>query len=644
MAIAKLKLFNLSSDTADMDKVLSRFADLTWLHPILATQVTDRVHDLVPVEMDNPYAKLLDELKTIEKDFEIKIKEEKVEKASSELKVLKKYVSETHTELNKYLQQKKDALGLIKKYQEALIQVTNIENLDISLDDVFSSQYINVRVGILPVDSVEKLALYEFKPFIFKSFNIEDGNCWCIYFCTEDYKVDIDNIFKTLFFRRIHIPDFVHGTPKDAEINLMSELDFANENLKEIQEQIDKIVVKNVEKLNQAKTDLIHLSKIYEAKKFVVTSGDKISLTGFVEDKKTQKLNDVFDDIEGVKIQFRPPDSDKRLSPPTLLKNSWFTKPFAMLVDMYGVPGYRDIDPTAMVAITYSLLFGIMFGDLGQGLLLSLFGFILFKWKGWKLAKIATRIGISSAFFGLIYGSFFGDHVFLPDHLYRFYKLFGTYINGPLDPMQRNLTMYFLGVTLALGSLLIISSMTMNIITNFRKRNIGEALFSENGIAGVIFYIFLIGGVALTFIFNIPIYNIYTILLLGVIPLLLITFNKPLSLRLMRKRMFPDGFSGFMIDGVVGLVEILLNYVTNTLSFLRVGGFVMAHVGMMAVVFTIQAMTNTTFGSYTVFVLGNLFVMAVEGLLVGIQVLRLEFYEMFSRYFEGDGTPFKPYM
>lgn len=422
-------------------------------------------------------------------------------------------------------------------------------------------------------------------------------------------------------------------------------MDVANENLKEIQDQIDKIVSKNLEKLNQTKADLIYLSKIYEAKKYVVTSGDTISLTGFVEEKKIQKLNDVYDDIEGVKIQFRPPDSDKRLSPPTLLKNSWFTKPFSMFVDMYGVPGYHDIDPTAMVAITYSLLFGIMFGDLGQGLLLSLIGFILYKWKGWKLGAIATRIGVSSAFFGLLYGSFFGNHVFLKDHLYRFYRLFGTYINGPIDPMQQNLTMYFIEITLMLGSLLIVSSMVMNIITNVRRKDWGEVFYSENGIAGLIFYVFFIGGVVLTIGFNIPAFNAYTIILLGAVPLILIMFKKPLSLRLIKKRMFPDGASGFIMDGVVGLFEVVLNYVTNTLSFLRVGGFVMAHAGMMLVVFTIQGFfAPNTFGSFSIFVLGNLFVMAVEGLLVGIQVLRLEFYEMFSRYFEGNGTPFKPYM
>ena len=142
---------------------------------------------------------------------------------------------------------------MIKKYQDALTQVTHIENLDISFDDVFSCQYVNVRVGIMPVDSIDKLQLYQFKPFLFKSFNVENGNCWCIYFATEEYKEDIDNIFKSLFFRRIHIPDFVHGTPKNAEITLLSEMDVANVNLDEISGQIEELLKKNHDKLIEVK-------------------------------------------------------------------------------------------------------------------------------------------------------------------------------------------------------------------------------------------------------------------------------------------------------------------------------------------------------------------------------------------------------
>ena len=86
------------------------------------------------------------------------------------------------------------------------------------------------------------------------------------------------------------------------------------------------------------------------------------------------------------------------------------------------------------------------------------------------------------------------------------------------------------------------------------------------------------------------------------------------------------------------MFEIILSYVTNTLSFLRVAGFVLVHAGLMMVVNTL-ANDGT---NLVVLVLGNLFVMGLEGLLVSIQVLRLEFYEMFSRYYDGDGIVFNP--
>ena len=81
----------------------------------------------------------------------------------------------------------------------------------------------------------------------------------------------------------------------------------------------------------------------------------------------------------------RPAHSDKRLDPPTKLKNGWFARPFLMFVEMYGIPDYDGIDPVPIVALTYSLLFGIMFGDVGQGIVVILAGLLLSKWKGMKL-------------------------------------------------------------------------------------------------------------------------------------------------------------------------------------------------------------------------------------------------------------------
>ena len=108
-----------------------------------------------------------------------------------------------------------------------------------------------------------------------------------------------------------------------------------------------------------------------------------------------------------------------------------------------------------------------------------------------------------------------------------------------------------------------------------------------------------------------------------------------------KRELFHEGVGGFVVESFFEMFEVLLSFVTNTMSFLRVGAFVLVHAGMMVVVFTLSGMVGGI-GSPIVIVIGNIFVMGMEGLIVGIQVLRLEFYEIFSRFFNGEGSPFIP--
>lgn len=146
----------------------------------------------------------------------------------------------------------------------------------------------------------------------------------------------------------------------------------------------------------------------------------------------------------------------------------------------------------------------------------------------------------------------------------------------------------------------------------------------------------------LLLVFQINILNLPFILLCIVLPLLVIFLKEPLTKFVKGyKHVKPEeGIGSFIIENFFELFEVLLSFITNTMSFLRVGGFVLSHAGMMAVVMTLSSMFTSA--SPVIVVIGNLFVMAMEGLIVGIQVLRLEFYEMFSRYYEGDGKPFQP--
>ena len=200
--------------------------------------------------------------------------------------------------------------------------------------------------------------------------------------------------------------------------------------------------------------------------------------------------------------------------------------------------------------------------------------------------------------------------------------------------------MTLLMAAIGLGIVLILISMTFNIVLNFKKKNIGEAILSQNGLCGVTFYVAVIGA-ALGTLTGQHFVNIFYILILIVLPLILMFLKEPLIRKLEEHgEMFPNGFGAFFVEGFFELFEVVLSFITNTMSFLRVGGFVLSHAGMMLVVYTLAEMVGG-FGEIIVLILGNVFVMCLEGLIVGIQVLLLEFYEMFSRYYEGNGIPFK---
>ncbi|MGD9760983.1 MAG: V-type ATP synthase subunit I [Candidatus Izemoplasmatales bacterium] len=637
MAIAKLKLFNISSNTKNIDSILARVVEIDYIHLVPASEIVDKVHGLQSYSTDNPCNIILKEILDVEKNYNINIPLKEVCSLDYSLENMREYIHTIHENINQLSVHKKDTLELIKKYQDALTQVNNIENLNIPLDDLFSSQYINVRVGRIPLDSIEKLNFYSAKPFIFQTFHVERGYAWCLYLTTTDGEREIDNIFSSLFFDRVHIPDFVHGTPLSAQSTLKMEIEVAEQSLLEIEEDIQSIIQDSMDRLVEVKNELLFLAKLYEAKKYVVGLGNKININGFVELDNVKKLEDLFIDMPEVEIETRPPDYDKRLTPPTKLKNNWFTKPFGMFVEMYGVPSYHDMDPTPIVAITYSLLFGIMFGDLGQGLLLIVLSFLLFKFKGMKLGAVGIRIGISSAFFGFLYGSFFGnEEILIP----VFQNVFGL-VDKPFHVMDSNFTMTLLITTVALGSILIVTSMILNIITTLKRKHYAETFFSHNGVAGLVFYGYVLVTIALMFTTGYSLLTPLFVVPFAILPLFIIMFKEPLERLMHGHKMFPDGVGGFFTEAFFEVFEVVLSYITNTMSFLRVGGFVLSHAGMMLVVFTLMEMMDGVFAQGLVLVLGNLFVMGLEGLIVGIQVLRLEFYEMFSRYFEGNGIPFK---
>ena len=329
-------------------------------------------------------------------------------------------------------------------------------------------------------------------------------------------------------------------------------------------------------------------------------------------------------------------DVDKYFGePPTQLKNPKLFKPFEMFIRMYGMPAHNELDPTVFVGITYAFIFGVMFGDVGQGLCLLIGGGLLYHFKKIPLAGIISIAGIFSTIFGFLFGSMFGFEDILPALWLR--------------PINHMTTLPFIGklntifiVAVAFGMFIILLAMILHIINALKSKEPGNTWFDANGVAGLVFY-----GAAVLVIFlfmsghKLPAAILLTVLF--VLPLLLILFKEPLTRKLIhQKATEKEGIGMFLVQGFFELFETLLSYFSNTLSFVRIGAFAVSHAAMMEVVLMLSG-AEAGSPNWVIVVLGNLFVCGMEGLVVGIQVLRLEYYEMFSRFYKGTGREFKPY-
>lgn len=630
MAIAKLNLVSLDFDKDNCNDVLLKLYQRDDFHPELASKFTDSVAGLSAYNNDNLYEELLSRIEEMKTKYHFEVPEVETD---SQLNVFraKEFLDDLFLDIDRIDAVKKELTKMIEENDEAIITLNHVEGSNIDFDQLFGTQYLKIRFGKLPLNNEGKLEYYGTLPFVYKAFQRDDKYVWCMYMTTPTDAPEVDNVFTSLYLEKIHIPEFVHGSCELAEKEIQNESDSAKQYSQDLQNRIDKTISENMEELTRIYSVAKKLNSVYAMQKYIVKLGDKLNVHGFVPKNDLDNFKNTFESIDGVKIEVLPATSDVRLDPPTRLKNSWFARPFRMFVEMYGVPRYNDVDPTLLVAISYTLLFGIMFGDLGQGIILSLVGLVAEKKFNLKLGGVGVRLGISSAIFGVFFGSFFGNEEILSEYFKGF-----SFFNA----MSPENTMTLLMAAIGLGIVLILVSMTFNIILNFKKKNMGEAILSQNGLCGVTFYVAVISA-ALGMLTGIHFVNIFYILILIVLPLILMFLKEPLIRKLEEHgEMFPNGFGAFFVEGFFELFEVVLSFITNTMSFLRVGGFVLSHAGMMLVVYTLAEMVGG-FGEIIVLILGNVFVMCLEGLIVGIQVLRLEFYEMFSRYYEGNGIPFK---
>lgn len=348
-------------------------------------------------------------------------------------------------------------------------------------------------------------------------------------------------------------------------------------------------------------------------------------MAGWIGNGDSEKLKNELEEKYELTIQFNNMDEEDYITPPTKLKNNFFFKPFELLVKMYGTPNYNEIDPTAFFAITYMILFGAMFGDVGQALVFILGGFFVSKVMNKEFGGLLKRLGLSSVIFGILYGSFFGMEDIILALFIRPYENINT----------------ILIMAIILGVILLFMSYGIGIYNLYKEKNIEELAFGEKGITGFILYMLLL-MVVVNIVLKIRILPMSLNIILIAISILLMVFKRPLICKIMKKNDLYGGEnpSGYYIEGSFSIIETLISIFSGTISFIRVGAFAINHVGLFLAFSTIGKMMGSSVGNIVMMIFGNILIIGLEGLIVFIQSLRLEYYEMFSKYYKGDGVEF----
>lgn len=635
--ICKMKSVTIAGRLESFEEIVAKYICKRDIDIESTLNVLTNKRDLMPFKAGSQYDPIVKTALSILKLMQIEPKKEDVhDDARMSHDDMQNFLSSI---LERVAEEKKasdEISANIKKMNEDMERLEDMLGIDADISRLESMEFIDYRFGRMPKGAYKTLNTYlGGLDVIFVKTSENEKEVWGLYFTPKEKTDEVEEIFASMYFQPIDIPKNLKGSPKEMQRQLMEKMDQEFKKLDKMGEISRKRLSDSTQEVMRIYNIARQRQMYADVRKKAAHSKDFFYIVGWMPSDEASRLEkDISADKQEVLFYQEDPDKvPDFVTPPTKLKNNFVFRPFELFVEMYGLPGYNEIDPTPLLAITYILFFGMMFGDLGQSAVLSIVGFILYKLKKSKLWQIMTIVGFSGMIWGIIYGSVFGNE---------------EIIHGVLTPMD-NIQKLLIG-TVVMGAVVIIFGMLLNLKNCVRRRQRGEFWFGHNGVAGIAFYVGLMllvlkffGGIVVsmfTIHLNIPFGRIpvpFCVVLIaaGVIAMYL---NEPLSALVEGKKNWLPKEGMFYVQSFFELFEVLLSFFSNTISFLRIGAFAIVHAGMMMAVAALAQ--GGAVKVIIVSILGNILVTVMEALIVGIQVLRLEYYEMFSRYFTGNGRPF----
>ena len=537
-------------------------------------------------------------------------------------------------ELGDRLEQEQEQLRTFRFWTDRL---EPISDLDLDLGKLWDLNYTFFQMGVMPAASVERLRTSLMGvPFVLLPLRQEEDQVLVGVFGVQRDAEVLNRATRSAYFQPIPLLEQYRGTPDEIISSLQTDMHESEGHIAELRAELAETHGARAKRLSELLWQIRVDRLLLEAMSRFGHQRHAYLIAGWVPTARVDELVKRLQLVTQGRISAqvtRPKRAEAMGRAPIALKDPGFLRAFQQLVTTYGWPSYGELDPTFLMILTFPLIFGMMFGDVGHGLLVLSMGLVLASGMVKRLrqassfAGLLISCGVTSTVFGILYGSVFGLENILPAIWLR--------------PMENILDILIYSI--AIGVILLNIGFLLGLANAWRMGDWERLLFDHTGLAGLCFYWAGIGTVlGLSGAVRIPAPVLVTMMILSASAMLL---KEPLGKLLRREHpVVPGGLVTYLVQAGFELFETIIALFSNTLSYVRMGAFAVAHGGLTAVIFILADLLGGGTGPvyWLILVLGNLFIVGFEGLIVGIQTLRLEYYEFFSKFFFGGGRPYQP--
>lgn len=534
--------------------------------------------------------------------------------------------------------------------ESQLRQIEPIADVKVEVGALNKSSHVHSILGVMPAAQFSRLETSLARvPHVLFTLK-EDSQKPVVWLLGPRSNFDVlERAAKSAYLNPLTLPEEFSGTPEQISAKTRKAIEESKQKIYELENQLKKLSSVHKTELQKLWWD-VHVSRMMADA--IVRFGQlrhTYVVVGWVPSGDLPQLMERLKQAsKEILIETIPAErSGHHSNVPVALTNNKWLRPIQNLVTTYGRPGYGELDPTLLVALTFPLLYGAMFGDLGQGLVMMLIGYLAHKKIFMKslssLGLLLVYCGFFASIFGALYGSIFG----FEGHLIEEYLHFHF---EPLwiSPLENILTI--LGFAIDAGIVILLFSYLLSLFNMVRARDWAHFWFGHTGVVAICFYfcfLTILNGLLGTtpiapkiaaLISQLPLpFNILTpIFAFGVM------FNSLFrNIAEGHRPLIEGSVIMYLVTAFMDLFESVISMLSNTLSFVRVGAFAVAHGGLSLAFFSLAG-EEPTIGFWITLLIGNIFIIGFEGLIVYIQTMRLHYYEILGKFFHGGGMRFEP--